>query len=260
MKSLFESFIVAFSMYSKIPMPHIEWSEKSMKYSICFFPWIGLVIGLLEYLWFLLCGRTGASDLLRSSIAVVIPLLVTGGIHFDGFLDTTDALSSWRTREERLRILKDSHVGAFAVIGACVFFLIALGFASEVSGKTAACLCLMFAVSRSYSAISVVSFPNANPKGTAAAFGSHARKRMVRRVMIVYLAALYVCLILIDPLAGIFVIAGSVLAFLIYYRTCMHYFGGMTGDLAGFFVSGAELLMLILAVSGDGIGRIWLRG
>ncbi|MDY5112348.1 MAG: adenosylcobinamide-GDP ribazoletransferase, partial [Bilifractor sp.] len=108
MKSLFESFIVAFSMYSKIPMPHIEWSEKSMKYSMCFFPWIGLVIGLLEYLWFLLCGRTGVSDLLRSSIAVAIPLLVTGGIHFDGFLDTTDALSSWRTREERLRILKDS--------------------------------------------------------------------------------------------------------------------------------------------------------
>ncbi len=260
MKSLFESFIVAFSMYSKIPMPHIEWSEKSMKYSMCFFPWIGLVIGLLEYLWFLVSGWFGASDLLRSAVAVVIPLLVTGGIHFDGFLDTTDALSSWRTREERLRILKDSHVGAFAVIGACVYFLTALGFASEVSGSTVPCLCLMFAVSRSYSAISVVVFPNANPKGTAAAFGSHSEKKIVLRVMTVYLAVLYVCLILIAPLTGICVIIGSVLAFLIYYRTCMHYFGGMTGDLAGFFVSGAELLMLILAVAGDGIGRLWLRG
>ncbi len=260
MKSLLESFIVAFSMYSKIPMPHIEWSEKSMKYSMCFFPWIGLAIGGLEYLWFLVCRSFGASDLLRSAIAVVLPLLVTGGIHFDGFLDTTDALSSWRTREERLRILKDSHVGAFAVIGSCVFFLIALGFASEVSGSTVSCLCLMFAISRSYSAISVVSFPSANPKGTAAAFGSHSRKKMVWRVMIVYLAVLYICLILIAPVTGICVIIGSVLSFLIYYYTCMHYFGGMTGDLAGFFVSVAELLMLILAVVGSGIGRVWLRG
>ena len=146
------------------------------------------------------------------------------------------------------------------MIGSCVFFLIALGFASEVSGSMVSCLCLMFAISRSYSAISVVSFPSANPKGTAAAFGSHSRKKMVWRVMIVYLAVLYICLILIAPVTGICVIIGSVLSFLIYYYTCMHYFGGMTGDLAGFFVSVAELLMLILAVVGSGIGRVWLRG
>jgi len=247
-------------MYSKLPMPHIEWSEKSMRYAMCFFPWIGLVIGLLEYLWFLLAQAAGFGTVLRTAVAVVIPVLVTGGIHFDGFLDTTDALSSWRTREERLRILKDSHVGAFAVIGACVYFLLAFGFASEVTGKTVQCLCLMFAISRSYSAISVVSFPNANPKGTAAAFGENARKRMVRRVMAAYLAVLYLCLLLIDPLPGIFIIIGSVLAFLIYDYTCRHYFGGMTGDLAGFFVSMAELLMLIMAVAGNYIGSLWMRG
>ena len=58
-------------------------------------------------------------------MAVLIPVLVTGGIHLDGLLDTADALSSWQTRERRLEILKDSHAGAFAIIVCCGYFLAA---------------------------------------------------------------------------------------------------------------------------------------
>ena len=49
-------------------------------------------------------------------MAAALPLLVTGGIHADGFCDTVDALSSHAEREKMLEILKDSHCGAFAVI------------------------------------------------------------------------------------------------------------------------------------------------
>ncbi|MBQ1993637.1 MAG: adenosylcobinamide-GDP ribazoletransferase, partial [Lachnospiraceae bacterium] len=42
-----DAFIIAFSMYSKIPMPRREWTSKGMKYAICFFPVVGMVIGLI---------------------------------------------------------------------------------------------------------------------------------------------------------------------------------------------------------------------
>ena len=58
--------------------------------------------------------------------------MVTGGVHVDGLLDTSDALSSWQERERRLEILKDSHAGAFAVITACAFFLIWYGAYSQL--------------------------------------------------------------------------------------------------------------------------------
>ena len=123
-RDLRDSLIVAFSMYSKIPMPRTDWTDHSMKYSMCFFPWIGWVIGILEALWLYLSFLAGLSVLFRAAVFTVLPVLVTGGIHLDGYLDTSDAMSSWREREKRLEILKDSHTGAFAIINAGIWFIL----------------------------------------------------------------------------------------------------------------------------------------
>lgn len=56
------------------------------------------------------------------------PGSVTGGIHLDGLLDTADALSSYKTKEEKLEILKDSHAGAFAIIIGICWFVLVSGF------------------------------------------------------------------------------------------------------------------------------------
>lgn len=51
MKKFYHSFLIAFSMYSKIPMPQCEWNEENMAYAMCFFPWIGVAIGGVTWLW-----------------------------------------------------------------------------------------------------------------------------------------------------------------------------------------------------------------
>ena len=52
MKKIAKACNVAFSMYSKIPMPRFEWASEDMRYHLFFFPWIGAVIGLLEWGWY----------------------------------------------------------------------------------------------------------------------------------------------------------------------------------------------------------------
>ena len=101
---LIQSMIIAFSMYSKIPMPRVEWNKRNMKYALCFFPFIGVIIGLVMSggLWFLREYQFGA--FFTACIATVIPVLITGGIHLDGYLDTIDALNSYGDREKRLEI------------------------------------------------------------------------------------------------------------------------------------------------------------
>ena len=47
MKSLWNSFLIALSMYSRIPVPQAEWTEKNLCWALCFFPLVGAVIGAL---------------------------------------------------------------------------------------------------------------------------------------------------------------------------------------------------------------------
>ena len=132
-----EPMIVAFSMYSKIPMPRIEWNKENMKYMMCFFPLIGVVTGVLIYLagMFLdgnIFPKVNSGRLMFAAVMTLIPVFVSGGIHLDGFMDTMDALGSWGDKEKKLEILKDSHNGAFAVIGICCYFTVSLGVWSEI--------------------------------------------------------------------------------------------------------------------------------
>ena len=89
---LVKSLAVALSMYSKIPVPAVEWKEENMKYAMCFFPVVGAAVGVLQYLAAtVLLGFTDCGVVLFSAVMTLIPVLVTGGIHLDGFADTTDA-------------------------------------------------------------------------------------------------------------------------------------------------------------------------
>ena len=142
---IFNSLIIAIAMYSKIPMPQAEWNEKNMRYAMCFFPVVGVVIGAAEFAaGYALLHWLHCKPLLFSVAMTLIPVLITGGIHLDGFADTVDAMSSYAERERRLEILKDPHTGAFAIIGLCCYFLANVGI-EEITGRL-----LYFRIFQSY--------------------------------------------------------------------------------------------------------------
>ena len=119
MKTLFQTVAVAFSMFSAVPMPQFPWDAKNMRYALCAFPLIGVLIGGLGWLWWLVCGWLGFPALVRGAGLCLLPLWVTGGIHLDGYCDTHDALASHAGPEKRQEILKDPHIGAFGVMRMC---------------------------------------------------------------------------------------------------------------------------------------------
>ena len=131
--AMLKSLIIAFSMYSKIPMPRVEWDEKSMRYSLCFFPFVGAVIGLCSMGCFYGMRALGMGNIAVSAVLTVLPIVINGGIHMDGFLDTMDARSSYKSQEEKLEILKDPHTGAFAIIYGIVYLILVYGLFSEVT-------------------------------------------------------------------------------------------------------------------------------
>lgn len=241
--------IIAFAMYSKIPMPKAEWEKENMKYAMCFFPWVGAVIGVCFYLWGRYAKCIPVGDTLYAVILTLIPVVVTGGIHVDGLLDTADALSSYQSRERRLEILKDSHTGAFAIIVCCMYFLAYFGFATELVGKGIPAAAAGFFLSRCLSGLSVTTFPCAKDSGLAAAFSGGAHKKRAGIVLLAEGVAAAAFLLWLSIPLGMAVILAAGLTFFWYHHMSLKKFGGITGDLAGCFLQVCELMMLIAIVA-----------
>ena len=245
---ILKSLIIAFSIYSKIPVPQFEWKEEDMKYMLCFFPWIGAVIGGGVYLWSCLCGIFDVGEICHTLIGAAVPLVITGGFHVDGFMDTMDAFHSYRPREKKLEILKDSHIGAFAVIMLAVYGIIYIGAFSEVAvPKLLKIVCGGFFLARCLSGISVVTFPSAKKDGMLYLFASSSQKAIVKWSL--YLQGITcICFMLWQSLyAGILVVVAAFLAFVYYYHRTKKELGGITGDTAGYFVLICEASMMIVA-------------
>ena len=68
-----KSLIIAFSMYSKIPMPHLNLEEKDMRYVMGFFPLVGLVLGACQFIWYKLSAFLGVPNVSRALIFLVLP-------------------------------------------------------------------------------------------------------------------------------------------------------------------------------------------
>lgn len=244
---MLESLIIAFAMYSKIPMPHVKWSEKGMRYSMCFFPFVGAVTGALSVLIYKWLLYFNVGNMLTAAVLTVLPVLINGGIHMDGFLDTVDARRSYKTREEKLEILKDPHTGAFAIIYAAVYFIIVFGLFTEITQETIIFPAVGYFISRTLSAFSVVTFKKAKKDGSVAAFADAAQKN-VRFVLVIEFLICSVFFLWLDPVCGGMCIVAALLVFLYYYFMSMRVFGGITGDVAGYFLQLCELAVLTVTV------------
>lgn len=223
-----QTIAVAFAMFSALPVPQFAWNQKNMRYAMCAFPLIGVVIGGL---W-CLCGALPLPMPAKAAGFCLIPVWVTGGIHLDGYADTCDALSSYGDREKKLEILKDPHCGAFAVIRLCSYFAayLALCACVDFTPRVGLCWTLALVLERALSGLAVASFPMAKNTGLAHTFATAADRTTVRRVLMVLAALLSAALL---ALGGWALVLAALLVFARYHVVSNKQFGGITGDLAG---------------------------
>lgn len=236
-----KTLLVAISTYSAIPVPQFAWDDKYMRYAICCFPAVGLFCGAALLLWNWFCVTFGVGAVLFAALAVFLPLMVTGGIHMDGYMDTVDALASHQGRERKLEILKDSTCGAFAVLYCGAYLLLHFGlFHAVYEQGLAASYAGTYLFSRCLSALCAVTMPNARKSGMLCAFTEHVQKKRAVAIIAVLLF-LTGALVLWQAPVGFFLALGWCHC---YRLLAKKQFGGATGDTAGFFLQICELVML----------------
>lgn len=247
--TIIKSMIIAFAMYSKIPMPKVEWKESDMKYALCFFPLVGAVEGGILYLVWRLISITRMGDMPSAAILTVLTIVITGGIHTDGFLDTMDALSSYQSKERKLEILRDSHTGAFAIIGGIAYYILYFGGIGELQTRQQwALLFIGFILSRTLSGLAMVFFKGARTDGLMYAFASAAHKNRTRTCLCFTLVLSIGLLFYIQLFGACLIVIAAFLSFLYYRWMSYKQFGGITGDLAGYFLLLCEVFILYAVV------------
>lgn len=229
-------------MYSRIPMPKVGWKEENRRYALCFFPLVGAVTGGLLLLWQWVCGLLNIGVFVNSAVSVLIPVLVTGGIHIDGFCDTTDALASCADREKKLAIMSDPHIGSFAVIGLCAVFLLQFALFCEVR-----CYCLTavgYVLSRALSGLAAVTLRSAKNEGALQNFVKPAHKKITVAVLVTTAILCAAGMCVISLFAGIAICVVCTLIFIVYRAVAYKNFGGITGDTEGWFLQVTETAIL----------------
>ena len=237
MKTYFHAFAMCQSMFCAIPFPGNIWDEKARDKMLLFLPIVGLEIGAIWALLAWLSHVLNLPVLVKGLILSVYPYLVTGFIHLDGYMDVTDAVKSYRSLERRREILKDSHVGAFSVIG--IAFLLLAQFAFMASAKENADLRILVfvpAVSRCCSALAVTVLKPMNTSQYA-----DQKKPKSHIVMLMTMTAVFVAAgFLLCGHYG-FVLLGCLAGFGVALRKAYKSLEGMNGDISGYSLSVAEL-------------------
>ena len=242
---------ITFAMYSKLPVRSFNWEKENMKYCLLFLPMVGLVEGIFLIIFSIFFYKLKVNHILVAAFLTVLPILYTGGIHMDGFLDTMDALGSNQDKQKKLAILKDSNSGAFAITGGLVYILLYFAAMLSLNNITKIyILAISYILIRAYSALSLIVFKNARGSGLAFAFSDNSLIYTNRVVLLIFIVISSVAMIIVNVNYGLLCVIATYLVFLYYRVKSFEEFGGITGDLAGYFLQLAELVVvLVLALA-----------
>lgn len=241
---VFRAFLMALGMYTALP-GFARWEDESRGMLAVMLPIIGAILGLISWRLAVLAQKLLPQMLGAVMIALTMPIL-TGFLHLDGFMDVSDALLSRRSREEKLRILKDPRAGAFAVIALACLLLLQVGAMEAVlaSDKHLITLLALPVVSRSLAALAVMSF-----KPLLGSLYSRMNYETATNGKRLFCAAC--CVFAVGaafPLgwqAGVSCLVAAIM-FLLACIRANRSLGGMNGDVAGFAISLSELSGLIV--------------
>ncbi len=215
-----------------------------------YFSLVGLLLALLLSLLLLLLSPLLPTSALAALLVVALVLL-TGGLHLDGLMDTCDGLFGGRTRERRLEIMRDSRVGSFGVLGGvCILLLKFAFFASlELHALYVALFCILPAA-RWAMVLALQTCPAARPAGLGATF---RRSVTLPRLYLAAGVALSSAL-LVGHLIGLLLWLAATVTALLLGRWITRGLGGLTGDAYGAIAEIVEVVTLLLLV----LVRSWL--
>lgn len=251
---MMNSFLIGLQFLTRIfVVRQSVWTEQSFGESVKFFPAVGAIIGII------CAGVVGALNfftagnlpLLTGAVGFASLIILTGGIHCDGLMDSADGLFSGREREKILAIMKDSRAGSFGVVAMILVAALEISTLAELSRLSTQFLCAAVysapIIGRLMMVVTIGAFPYARAEGMGKAFAQFTTRRTI------FFAASETTLLLLPlNLIGenffICAAAATLIALAVTWRFATFATGkidGVTGDIYGAVTTLAEVFAFI---------------
>lgn len=245
------SFLIALQFLTRIfVVKQSVWTEKSFGESVKYFPVVGAIIGII------CAGVVGAINLLNlplltSAVGFASLVILTGGMHCDGLMDSVDGLFSGREREKILEIMKDSRAGSFGVVSMILVAAIEICTLAELAKLSTWWLCAAIysapIIARQIMVLIIISFPYARPEGMGKAFAQFT----TRRTLIFAGIETFLLILPLNLISVMFFFSAGMASLVVrivsvrFANFAMKKIGGVTGDIYGAVTVLAEMFVLI---------------
>lgn len=248
------SFLIGLQFLTRIHLvKQTVWTAEDFGRSTRFFPLVGLVLGICyAFAAWLLLYALGIRSL-TVALLLILPLLLTGGLHADGFMDTADGVFSGRERARKLEIMKDSRVGAFGVVSFVMLMFVQFALLSDMAALLLVpALFVMPIIGRLAMVLAVACFPYAREEGMGKTFADMADRSTV------VIAALTTAVLVLPwgVLATAALVLGTLFA-LLFCRMMTNILGGVTGDVYGAATVLTETLVLAVFSLASAYPNVW---
>ena len=242
-----------FKFMTRLPFPGgNKFDSKALGNSMKWFPIVGLIIGVINFIVAGLLETVIPSPVLMGILLVTLDVIITGGLHLDGLADTFDGIFSYRSKQKMLEIMKDSRVGTNGVLVLVLYFIFKIAFlveASELFGVSQAVIMLIVPVlSRISGVINCAFEPYARPTGMGKTFVENTDKLGAGIAYGTVAAILYgVSEYFGLPYLNLFLVLNilSISGFL-FGKLMTKKIGGITGDTLGALLELSSVLSLVL--------------
>ena len=238
-------FVTGFQFLTRIPIVNqTEWSMESFGRSVKFFPLIGGIIGLLlfSFVHIIQYFFSVKVPIHIVGIGVILfEILLTGGLHCDGLMDTVDGIFSGRPRDKMLEIMKDSRVGAFGAMAFSLLLVVKYSVIMDIEfSMLPLALLVMPIVGRVAVVIGIVFYPYARVNGLGKVFYDCSHRQTV-------VVGGIIALLLLVPLGKIALMsaAGGIGVAILFCEYVKKKLGGLTGDVYGAIVELTEIIALL---------------
>lgn len=257
MKKLWIGFLLNLQFFTSIPIHQSLPMDKAyVNNSVKTFPLLGLLQGMIYVVVLFVSNEfTPFSVMASAFIMWLMTIIVTGGLHLDGWMDTSDAFFSYQEPSKRLEIMKDPRVGAFGVLSVIILLSTKLFFIFEIVSmlqkETYWLILFLPFFSKILMGLLLIRVKEAKEDGLGAFYKSAVSGNLTLWYMLFLIVGFILFGVWNRQMLFLYVIL--LIVCMLFYcfaaNKAVKWYGGLTGDVLGASVEGTELVLW---------GTIWL--